>query len=79
MQTTEWSVAPVSVPGDSRVAGMYNTPYLADAYAIRLPDDAIPDPEVLARFMFAHQPSWVAGPIRCLPISTATETWTSWG
>ena len=40
---------------------MYNTPYLADAYAIRLPEDAITDPEVLARFLFAHQPSWVAG------------------
>jgi hypothetical protein len=46
MQTTEWSVVPVSVPGDSRVSGMYDTPYLADAYAIRLPEDAIPDPEV---------------------------------
>lgn len=61
MQTREWSVAPVSVPGDSRVAGIYDAPYLADAYAIRLPEDAITDPEVLARFLFAHQPSWVAG------------------
>ena len=61
MQTTEWSVAPVSVPGDSRVAGIYDAPYLADAFAIRLPEDAIADPELLARFLFAHQPSWVAG------------------
>jgi hypothetical protein len=61
MQTREWSVVPVSVPGESRVAGMYDAPYLADAYAIRLPEDAITDPELLARFLFAHQPSWVAG------------------
>jgi hypothetical protein len=60
MQTTKWSVLPVSVPDDSRVAGMYAAPYLADAYAIRLPEDAITDPELLARFLFAHQPSWVA-------------------
>jgi hypothetical protein len=39
---------------------MYAAPYLADAYAIRLPEDAITDPELLARFLFAHQPSWVA-------------------
>ena len=56
MQTIEWSVKPVSVPGASRVAGLYDAPYLADAYAIRLPDDAISDPESLARFVLSSQP-----------------------
>jgi hypothetical protein len=60
MQTGEWAVMPVPVPDASRVAQMYEAPYLADAYAIRLPEDASADPELLARFMFAHQPSWVA-------------------
>ncbi|MEW6345669.1 MAG: DUF2867 domain-containing protein [Paraburkholderia sp.] len=60
MQTTDWSVKAVSVPGESRVTEMYDAPYLADAYAVRLPDGAIADPESLARFLLTHQPSWVA-------------------
>jgi len=60
MQKADWTVRPVSVPGESHVAGLYDAPYLADAYAIVLPDDAIADPELLARFLFSNQPSWVA-------------------
>ncbi len=48
-----------AVPGDSRIAGIYPATDLADAYEIRLPDDADPDPEVLARFVFLHQAPWV--------------------
>ncbi|HSW05957.1 MAG TPA: DUF2867 domain-containing protein [Aquabacterium sp.] len=32
---------------------------LADAFAIGLPSGASGDPDLLARFIFAHQPSWI--------------------
>ncbi|MCX4143068.1 DUF2867 domain-containing protein [Paraburkholderia sp. SEWSISQ10-3 4] len=54
------SVLSVAVPAESGVARMYDAPDLADAYAVRLPDNAIDDPELLARFMFAHQARWIA-------------------
>ncbi|MFM0014656.1 DUF2867 domain-containing protein [Paraburkholderia sediminicola] len=54
------SVLSVAVPAESGVARMYDAPDLADAYAVRLPDNAIDDPELLARFMFAHQAGWIA-------------------
>ena len=50
----------VSLPGGSRIATVYNQPNLADAYAIELPPGTARDPELLARFIFAHQPRWVA-------------------
>jgi len=43
---------------------MYEHPSLADAYTIRLPDNATTDPELLARFMFSHQAAWVAKLLR---------------
>jgi Protein of unknown function (DUF2867) len=54
------SVTAVAIPADSRVAHVYASTDLADAYAIELPEGASADPEVLARFIFAHQASWVA-------------------
>src|SRR5579864_4357638 len=54
------SVLSVAVPAESGVARIYDAPDLADAYAVRLPDNAIDDPELLARFLFAHQAGWVA-------------------
>ncbi len=51
---------PVSLPMHSGVARMYPSTHLADAFAIRLPAGATRDPEVLARFIFANQPAWVA-------------------
>lgn len=60
MENADWSVKPVAVPGESAVAGWCDAPYLADAYAIRLPLDASTDTEQLSRFLFSHQPSWVA-------------------
>ena len=60
MQDTDWSVTAVALPSESRVFHIYETLDLADAYAIRLPANAITDPEQLARFMFSHQPPWVA-------------------
>jgi hypothetical protein len=44
------------VPSESRVAQLYDTTNLADAYAVRLPEGAITDPELLARFIFSHTP-----------------------
>jgi hypothetical protein len=60
MQDTDWTVTAVALPSESRVFHIYETMDLADAYAIRLPANAITDPEQLARFMFSHQPPWVA-------------------
>ena len=50
---------PVTLPAHSGIARVYSSVQLADAYAIRLPPGASHDPEVLARFMFAHQPAWI--------------------
>ncbi|MES2075338.1 MAG: DUF2867 domain-containing protein [Pseudomonadota bacterium] len=64
MQNTEWPIIPVALPADSRVAGAYPHPFLADAYTLRLPAGAIGDPEQLARFMFSHQAPWVGRLLR---------------
>ncbi|KAA1007340.1 DUF2867 domain-containing protein [Paraburkholderia panacisoli] len=60
MPNANRSVQAVALPTESAVARLYNAPDLADAYAVRLPDNAIDDPELLARFLFAHQAGWVA-------------------
>ena len=54
------AVMPVPLPPGSRATTFYPAPHLADAYALRLPDGATRDPEVLARFMFSRQAPWVA-------------------
>lgn len=51
---------PVPLPAQSAVARVYPSVQLADAFAIQLPPGAAQDPEVLARFMFANQPAWIA-------------------
>jgi hypothetical protein len=53
------NVSPVVTPAQSGIARIYPSSHLADAYAIALPAAASTDPEVLARFMFAHQPAWI--------------------
>jgi hypothetical protein len=60
MQDSERFVTAVTLPGESRVFHIYETMDLVDAYAIRLPANANTDPEQLARFLFSHQPPWVA-------------------
>jgi hypothetical protein len=50
---------PVALPFQSGVTNLYQAVNLADAFAIRLPSSASGDPDVLARFIFAHQPSWI--------------------
>jgi hypothetical protein len=64
MQTPTVSVTSVALPPSSRVTQMYAHPNLADAYTIRLPENATTDPEQLARFMFSHQAAWVGKLLR---------------
>jgi hypothetical protein len=50
----------VSVPPESAIANAYASTQLADAYSIELPSGTSTDPEVLARFIFAHQAPWIS-------------------
>jgi len=50
----------ISLPPESRIAAIYGRVDLADAYAIHLPPGTARNPEVLARFVFAHQPRWIS-------------------
>src|SRR3954465_1812763 len=60
MGTTQHHRAtPVSIPSESRIAKAYASTNLADAYSIELPSGASTDPELLARFIFSHQASWI--------------------
>jgi hypothetical protein len=59
MSIQQHRVAPVSLPPESAVSRAYASTNLADAYSIELPRGASTDPELLARFIFAHQAPWV--------------------
>ncbi len=59
MTNSTVSVTSVALPARSHITEMYASPNLADAYTIRLPENASTDPELLARFMFSHQAAWV--------------------
>lgn len=59
MAAAATTVLPVGLPPESAVAGLYAAPDLADAFEVRLPDDAVADADLLARFMFANQAPWV--------------------
>ena len=50
---------PVALPAQSGVNHVYTSVHLADAFAIGLPLSASGDPDLLARFIFSHQPSWI--------------------
>ena len=52
-------VTPVALPSRSAIASLYKSMDLADAYSIQLPPSASSDPDVLARFVFSHQPAWI--------------------
>src|ERR1700731_3374446 len=64
MKNSTVSVTSVVLPARSHITEMYASPNLADAYTIRLPDNASTDPELLARFMFSHQAAWVGKLLR---------------
>ena len=52
-------VTPVALPPQSAITSLYKSVNLADAYSIELPPKASTDPDVLARFIFSHQPAWI--------------------
>ena len=60
MPTNFQAVTSVALPPQSGIAQIYKSVNLADAFSICLPADASGDPESLARFIFSHQPSWIA-------------------
>lgn len=61
MPARQYPVTPVSFPQESRIAAVYASTNLADAYSIELPTEASTDPEVLARFIFSQRSSWMTG------------------
>lgn len=70
----------VALSGDSAVTDLYPSTNLADAFAIPLPPTASTDPELLARFIFSHQPAWVGALmsvrdtiVTCFGLKTARE------
>jgi hypothetical protein len=60
MSTAHHHAAPVSLPPESAIAKAYASMNLADAYSIELPTGASTNPELLARFIFAHQAPWIS-------------------
>ncbi|KAA0983487.1 MULTISPECIES: DUF2867 domain-containing protein [unclassified Pseudomonas] len=49
----------VPVPSRSGITHLYKSMHLADAFAIRLPAGTSSNPDLLARFILSHQPSWI--------------------
>lgn len=60
MPTEHHRATPVSLPSESAIAKAYASMDLADAYSIELPVGASTNPEVLARFISAHQAPWIS-------------------
>ena len=52
-------VEPVALPAQSSVAAGHESASFADAFAVRLPSGTSGDPDVLWRFVMAHQPAWI--------------------
>jgi len=71
MSTNFHSVAATALPSRSAIAHIYPSTNLVDAFSICLPAGASNDPESLARFIFLHQPSWIAGLMKIRDIIVA--------
>ena len=54
-------VSPAALPTESAIARAYESMHLVDAYSINLPISTTTNPELLARFIFSQQASWVKG------------------
>jgi hypothetical protein len=52
-------VRQVAIPSRSAIATAFTSVNLADAFSIQLPPGACRNPDVLARFIFSVQPSWI--------------------
>src|SRR4051812_8133144 len=61
MSTKLHLIALAALPPESKIANAYASMNLADAYSIELPSGASNNPELLARFIFSHQASWIRG------------------
>ncbi|WP_332741183.1 DUF2867 domain-containing protein [Hydrogenophaga sp.] len=61
MSTEHHHATSVSLPSESAIAKAYASVNLADAYSIELPAGTSTNPELLARFIFAHQAPWISG------------------
>ena len=53
-------VSSIPLPAASGITALYNAADLSDAFAVWLPAGTSNNPELLARFIFANQPSWIA-------------------
>ena len=73
MSAEQQHPTPVSLPAESAIATAYASINLADAFSIELPKEASTDPEVLARFIFAHQAPWISRAKRHLTLSTVVH------
>jgi hypothetical protein len=61
MSNQHHRVTPVALPPESRIARVYESVNLADAFSIQLPAGASASPELLARFIFSQQAPWISG------------------
>ena len=59
MPTSSHSVTPVEIPAESAIARFYERTNLADAYSVNMPAGSITNPELLARFIFSQQATWI--------------------
>jgi len=59
MTSKHHNATSVPLPAESAIAKAYASMNLADAYSIELPAGASTNPELLARFIFAHQSPWI--------------------
>ena len=59
MPTTYISVKSIEIPAESAIARFYELTNLADAYSVTLPVGSITNQELLARFIFSQQASWI--------------------
>ena len=59
MSTERHHAVSIPLPPESAIAKAYASMNLADAYSIELPAGASTHPELLARFIFAHQAPWI--------------------
>ena len=59
MPNNQSSVHSAALPEEASIFGLYRSTDLADAYIVRMPDDATGDPERLARHVFEQPATWI--------------------
>lgn len=61
MNVDELRVTPVAIPDSSRIAHVYASMDLADAYSIPLPHGTDTNPQRLADYIFSRRSAWTTG------------------